>query len=54
MSNLLIEVYRDSYVESKHAGTIVVVNNRGETIAHVGDPQGEIFACSSMKPPSYR
>lgn len=49
MSNLLVEVYRDSYVESKHTGTIVVVNDRGEMIGHVGNPQREIFARSSMK-----
>lgn len=49
MNNLLVEVYRDSHVESKHNGTIVVVNDRGETIGYVGDPKREIFARSSMK-----
>lgn len=49
MSTDLVHVYRGNIIESKHYGSIVVVDNFGNIISQIGDSQKEIFARSSMK-----
>lgn len=49
MTKELVHVYRGNIIESKHYGTIVVVDHLGNIIGQVGDSQREIFARSSMK-----
>ncbi|MEG0473489.1 MAG: asparaginase, partial [Solibacillus sp.] len=49
MSTDLVHVYRGNIIESKHYGTIVVIDHLGNVISQVGDSQREIFARSSMK-----
>lgn len=49
METDLIHVYRGNIVESKHYGTVVVVDHVGNVVSEIGDSQREIFARSSMK-----
>ncbi|ATP41521.1 L-asparaginase [Solibacillus sp. R5-41] len=49
MSTDLVHVYRGNIIESKHYGSIVVVDNFGNIISQIGESQREIFARSSMK-----
>ena len=41
---------RSGFVESRHAGSVVVVGPDGELVAWAGDVAGAIFARSSNKP----
>lgn len=53
---VLVEVTRrdqrsgDEMVESRHAGTVVVVDDRGGVLGAVGDPDRVTFARSAVKP----
>lgn len=49
MTNL-VEVTRESVVESIHSGSVAVVSLEGKMVAHVGDPDWVTFARSSAKP----
>jgi L-asparaginase II len=44
------EVVRSGFVESRHHGSVVVLDAAGEPIATLGDPVGPIFPRSSSKP----
>jgi L-asparaginase II len=46
----LARVFRDSLVESRHYGSIVICNPRGEVVWSVGDPERKIFGRSIFKP----
>ncbi len=46
----LIELTRGGIVESLHFGAFAVVNNRGDVLASLGDPDLVIFPRSSEKP----
>ncbi|MDW0116703.1 asparaginase [Sporosarcina thermotolerans] len=50
MSEVLVNVERGPLVESKHRGSIAIVNAKGDVIVRVGDIDDVIFARSSMKP----
>ena len=53
---VLVEVTRrdqrsgDEMVESRHAGTVVVVDERGDVLGALGDPARVTFARSAVKP----
>ena len=47
---LLVEVTRGSDVECQHAGSIAVVNTRGELLYQCGDPHRLTFTRSTIKP----
>ncbi|MGE7021570.1 asparaginase [Solibacillus cecembensis] len=49
MPTELVHVCRGNIIESKHYGTIIVVDDAGNIISQLGDSQREIFARSSMK-----
>jgi L-asparaginase II len=50
LSEILVEVVRGNRIECIHRGSIVVVNARGDSIAHVGNPDTEISMRSCAKP----
>lgn len=50
MESLLVEVTRGELVESRHYGDIAVVNNKGNLIASVGNPEMVTFLRSAAKP----
>jgi L-asparaginase II len=47
---LLAEVVRSGFVESRHHGSVVVIGADGEVVAWAGDVTGPIFPRSSNKP----
>ena len=47
---ILAEVVRSGFVESRHHGSVAVVDARGELVAAAGDPDGPVFPRSSNKP----
>lgn len=47
---VLVEVTRGPLVESRHRGYLVVVDGSGRLLAHVSDPEEEIYARSAAKP----
>ncbi|MDQ5839989.1 MAG: asparaginase [Chloroflexota bacterium] len=47
---LTVEVTRGDRVESRHRGSIAVVNADGARVAHLGDPEEPTFLRSSAKP----
>jgi L-asparaginase II len=47
---ILVEVVRSGFVESRHHGSVAVVDARGELVAAAGDPDGPVFPRSSNKP----
>jgi L-asparaginase II len=47
---LLGEVVRSGFVESRHRGSVAVLDDRGALIGGAGDPDGAIFPRSSNKP----
>lgn len=49
MNPILVEVYRDSVLESFHRGVVCVVNNKGETIFSLGDIHQVCYPRSAMK-----
>ena len=46
---ILVNVLRRGVVESTHRGSVVVVNNQGEVVFAIGDPQRMIYPRSSLK-----
>lgn len=50
MNPVLVEVYRNTWVESRHRGSVVAVNGHGETVFELGDTDGMVFPRSSLKP----
>jgi L-asparaginase II len=50
MSDLLAEVVRSGFVESRHSGSVVVLGADGGIIARAGDVLGPIFPRSANKP----
>lgn len=44
------EVVRSGFVESRHHGSVAVLDASGELVAAVGDPHGDIFPRSANKP----
>lgn len=46
----LIEVTRGDHVECIHAGSVAVVNTRGDLLYQAGDPQFSTFTRSTIKP----
>jgi len=50
MSIALVEVKRSGVVESRHYGSVAVVNGKGELIASAGDPNFVTFIRSAAKP----
>ena len=47
---VLVEVERDGMVESQHRGHVVVVDESGAVVAHLGDPESVIYPRSAVKP----
>ncbi|MGI5246954.1 asparaginase [Dactylosporangium sp. CA-139066] len=47
---LIAEVVRNGVVESRHSGSAVVLDARGEVVAWAGDVLGAVFPRSSNKP----
>lgn len=50
LDNLVVEVTRGDLVESVHRGTIVVSDNEGEVLFHLGDPLTKTYIRSAAKP----
>ena len=50
MSTVLVEVKRGSVVESRHYGSVAVVNGKGELIASAGDVDFVTYIRSAAKP----
>ncbi|HHV71280.1 MAG TPA: asparaginase [Clostridia bacterium] len=48
--DILVEVSRSGVVESRHYGSIAVVNRKGKLIASAGDPELVTFIRSAAKP----
>ena len=46
----LARLVRSGFVESRHAGSVVVVNPVGDVIFSLGNPEAEVFPRSAMKP----
>jgi L-asparaginase II len=46
---VLVNVYRNRVIESKHRGSAIAVNSKGETVFSIGDTDREIYARSSLK-----
>lgn len=49
-NNNLVKVRRGNHIESCHHVHIAVVDSNGDLLHHVGDPNGKVYARSSMKP----
>ena len=47
---ILVEVIRNTVVESKHSGSAVVVNTDGEIVYAIGDYERHIYPRSAIKP----
>lgn len=47
---VLVEVVRGGFVESRHRGSVAVVNARGQVVLSVGDPARLIYPRSATKP----
>ena len=47
---ILIEVTRGDLVESRHAGSAIVVDAAGKVVAAWGDPERPVFGRSAIKP----
>lgn len=50
MSEVLVEVTRGNIIESRHRGSVAVVNGKGELIAYAGDPTFMTYIRSAAKP----
>lgn len=48
--DVLVEEYRAGILENVHYGAITVVNDKGEVIHHVGNPNHETYLRSAAKP----
>jgi len=46
---VLVDIYRNKVVESRHRGSAIVVNSKGETVLAIGDTQRKIYPRSSLK-----
>ena len=46
---VLVDVYRKDIIESRHCGSVIVVNNKGETVFSLGDVERSIYPRSSIK-----
>jgi L-asparaginase II len=46
---VLVDVYRKDIIESRHCGSVIVVNNKGETVFSLGDVKRSIYPRSSIK-----
>jgi L-asparaginase II len=46
---VLVDVYRKDIIESRHCGSVIVVNNMGETVFSLGDVGRSIYPRSSIK-----
>jgi L-asparaginase II len=44
------EVVRSGFVESRHRGSVVILDTAGSPVLTLGDPDGPIFPRSSLKP----
>ncbi len=47
---VLVEVERSGTVESQHRGHVVVVDQSGAVVAHLGDPDRVVYPRSAVKP----
>ncbi len=50
MSELLVQVTRGGYVESRHYGDVAIINSSGKLLYRVGDPHRFTFWRSAAKP----
>ncbi len=50
MNPVLIEIFRNELVESRHRGAVVAVNSQGKTLFELGDINALVFPRSSLKP----
>lgn len=50
MQEVLAHVYRGEAIESRHFGSIVVVDNTGKILYYAGDPELVTYTRSSLKP----
>ncbi|RLP74814.1 asparaginase [Mycetocola tolaasinivorans] len=46
----LAQVVRSGFVESRHAGSAIVLNQHAEVVRSIGDPNAPIFPRSTLKP----
>ncbi len=46
---ILVEVHRNNVVESVHRGSVIAVNDLGETVFSIGDVDRDIYPRSSLK-----
>jgi L-asparaginase II len=46
----LVEVVRSGFVESRHRGSVAILDASGRLVASAGDPSGAVFPRSSNKP----
>ena len=49
MSEVLVEVWRGSFLECQHRGHAVIVNSRGDILESWGNPTQEILPRSACK-----
>ncbi|ASK62515.1 L-asparaginase [Virgibacillus phasianinus] len=49
-NNNLVKVRRGNQIESRHHVHIAVVDSKGNLLHHAGNPDGKVYARSSMKP----
>ena len=49
LNPVLVDVYRKDIIESRHCGSVIVVNHEGETVFSLGDVERSIYPRSSIK-----